>query len=139
MSLSKPYLDRLSKTPDGVTTTLGWARYLGETFGMNGALTSLKYYEHLGWISSAVRTQMAAHLQGLSLSETHNKKYDEPVALDSPLDDLSGSPFSAHAKSLTYIASIAGHDLEEHMLTVQMAKQRAEFNPPQDAQSILVD
>lgn len=139
MSLSKPYLDRLSKTPDGVTTTFGWARYLGETFGMNGALTSLKYYEHLGWISADVRTQMTAHLQGLSLSETHNKKYDEPETLNPPLDDLSGSPFSAHAQSLAYIASIADHDLEEQMMVIQMAKQRAEFTPPQDAQSIRIE
>lgn len=126
MPVSKPYLEALDHSPDGVNATLQWVAYLGETFGANAALNCLQYYERVGWISPAVRRQMTTYLQGLSLGELHNKMYGEPVTIDGALSTLSGTPFSAHAQSLEYIADIADDDLEEHLMVSQLADRRIE-------------
>ena len=102
-----------------------WAKYLGTTFGTGGALGALRYYERLGWITPAVRTAVEQHLQGLSLEESHSKKYDEPGELSGPLQSLSGTAFGAHAKSLEFIATLADDDLEADLLRTQLAKHRA--------------
>ncbi|WP_435361472.1 FlaD/FlaE family flagellar protein [Haloarchaeobius sp. DFWS5] len=122
----KPYLSSVSRTPAGMDATMEWARYLGETFGVNGALNCLRYYEDLGWISGTVRSAMISYIRGLSLAETHNKKYDEPATLDYPLDTLSGTPFSTHAQSLEYVSRIADADLEEHLMLARLAEQQIE-------------
>ena len=124
MATTKPYLARLDGTPDGVNATLQWATYLGETFGANAALDCLHYYARIGWISARVRRTMTTYLQGLSVDELHNKRYDEPVTVDYPLEHISNTPFSAHAQSLEYIAQIADDDLEEHLMVAQLAERR---------------
>lgn len=143
MSVSKPYLDTLDYSPDGVHATLQWVAYLGETFGANATLSCLQYYERIGWIGPAVLQQMTTYMQGLSLDEIHNKKYEEPVILDEPFENLSGSPFSAHAKSLMFIGEIANDDLEEHILIASLADRRIERSreegPPGDDEIPMVD
>ncbi|WP_332897790.1 FlaD/FlaE family flagellar protein [Haladaptatus sp. CMSO5] len=141
MRAPKPYLTTLGIAPEQVATTLSWARYLGETFGTGGALNSLRYYEEIGWISSAVRVRMVEYLKGLSLTEIHSKKYDEPATLDPPLDGLSGTPFGAHAQSLQYIADINGADLEEHLMLARLAERRVEraYDYEQTATNIAID
>lgn len=99
-------------------------QFLGETFGASGALAALRYYEDLGWISGAVRTALVDHLRALSLGEIHTKKYDDPVTVGPPLSAFDGSPFGAHARSLKYVAAIAGDDLEESLLLTRTAEHR---------------
>jgi archaellum component FlaD/FlaE len=106
--------------------TMEWARYLGETFGTSGALNCLRHYEQLGWISRDVGNRMTAYIRGLSIAEIHNKKYDEPATLDYPLETLSGTPLGTHARSLKYIAKIADHDLEEHLMLARLSERRVE-------------
>jgi len=126
MSTSSPHLDRLDASPDRMATALQWARYLGETFGTSGALNALRYYERLGWISPHVLDRMTDYVRGLSLNETHTKKYDEPVTLEPPLDSLSGTAFGAHARSLRFVAEIAGEDIGEQMVLASLAERRVE-------------
>lgn len=124
MSPTTPYLESLDRSAGRIDVTIQWARFLGETFGATGALNCLRYYEDLGWISPRVRSQMVSYLRGLSLGEIHNKRYDEPTTLEYPLESLSGTLFSAHARSLAYIARIRGDDLEEHVMIARMAERR---------------
>lgn len=121
---SKPYLESIPTRPEAAALTLQWAHYLGDTFGASGALSSLRYYEDQRWISRSVRVRMADYLRGLSMDEIHNKKYNEPLSVDPPLDSLTGSPFGAHARSLRYVAAIAGDDLTEATMLARLAEHR---------------
>jgi archaellum component FlaD/FlaE len=122
---TRPYLDG-PIGPEQMETALRWARYLGTTFGASGALCSLRYYERIGWIAPAARRSVERQLRGLSIEEIHSKKYDDPGHLDGPLASLSGTPFGAHARSLEFIATIAGDDLEVEVMRAKLAKRRAE-------------
>jgi archaellum component FlaD/FlaE len=107
-------------------TLLQWIKYLGTTFGTAGALCSLRYYEQLSWISADARREVEKHLQGLSLEETHSKKYDEPGHPSGPLSSLAGTPFGAHAKSLAFISTLAGDDIQGDMLRARLAKHQVD-------------
>jgi archaellum component FlaD/FlaE len=120
---TKPYLESVEETGD--VTPLRWAKYLTETFGTSGALGSLHYYERLGWITPSVTAEMVGYLRGLSVDELHNKKYDDPATLERPLESLTGTPFGAHARSLEFVAEMAGHDLEEQLFAARLAGHRA--------------
>lgn len=126
MPVDKPYLESLGGAAGRTDAVIGWARYLGETFGTTDALNCLRYYEDLGWISPLVREQMISYLRGLSLDEIHNRRYDEPTTLDYPLESLSGTLFATHAQSLEYIAEIRGDDIEEHVMAARMAERRVD-------------
>lgn len=119
---AKPYLRALDPSPECVTTALDWAHYLGTTYGTGGALNALQYYDRIGWITTEVRREMIRYVQGLSLGEIHNKKYDEPGTLNGPLENLSGTSFGAHARSLQFIAEIAGVDLEGEVMRGRLAE-----------------
>lgn len=121
----KPYLAELGHEDGGAEAAVEWARYLGTTFGASGALNALRYYERLDWITPGVRREMERHLQGLPVATLHTKKYDDPATLSGPLDALSGTAFGAHARSLRYVAIIAGDDLEGDVLRVRRARHRA--------------
>lgn len=131
MSPQKPYLETLSPADDRIEAVIEWMEYLGTTFGTSGALNALEYYERLGWITPQAREGLVDYLRGLGMDELHNKKYDEPGTLEGPLSSLSGTPFGAHARSLEYVAAIAGDDLEAELLLASMAEQRAK--PDQSA------
>ena len=120
---------------NGSETLLQWIKYLGTTFGTAGSLCALRYYEELSWISPAARREVERHLQGLSLEETHSKKYDEPGHLTGPLAPLSGTPFGAHAKSLEFIATLADDDLQGAMLRAKLAKHQVDTDLTDTAES----
>ncbi|WP_254546276.1 FlaD/FlaE family flagellar protein [Halomarina pelagica] len=126
MGTTKPYLTNLHNSPEQTPYVLEWTEFLGGTFGASGALNALQYYELLGWITPRVRRQMAEYLQGLSTGELHTKKYDEPAAVELPLESLSGTPFGVHARSLAYVAAIAGDNLGSELAAVQVAESRIE-------------
>jgi archaellum component FlaD/FlaE len=126
MVTQKPYLRSVEGHPEQMSTALSWARYLGTTFGTSGALTALEYYERLDWITSEVTTAMVRYIRGLSLDETHNKKYDDPATLDPPLEALNGTAFAAHAQSLLFISDIAGDDLTEAVTLANLAARRVQ-------------
>lgn len=121
---AEPYLDSLPTT-DWEATALRWVHFLGDTFGASGALSALRYYQDLGWISEEVRAVLVDHLRALSLDEIHTKKYDDPVTVGPPLEALNGSPLGAHAQSLKYVAALADDDLEEALLLARVAEHRA--------------
>jgi len=124
---TRPYLDAPVDI-DRMETLVRWVKYLGTTFGTGGALNALRYYERLSWITPAARRDIERQLKGLSLEEIHSKKYDEPGHLNGPLAPLSGTPFGAHAKSLAFIARLAGDDLEGDMLRAEMAKHQVDVD-----------
>lgn len=118
MSAQKPYLVSLNAASVRVEDVIEWMQYLGDTFGAAGALNALEYYERLGWISPRARRELVDYLRGLAIDELHNRKYDEPETFSGVFSSLSGGPFGAHARSLEYIATIAGDDLEDELLPV---------------------
>ncbi|MEF8843485.1 MAG: FlaD/FlaE family flagellar protein [Haloarculaceae archaeon] len=126
MSTSSPHLERMDDSSDRMAVALRWAHYLGEEFGTSGALNALRYYERLGWIGSRVVDRMTDYVRGLSLAETHTKKYDDPVTLEPPLASLSGTAFGAHARSLQFISEIAGEDIGEQVVLARLADRRVE-------------
>lgn len=126
MSTSSIHLERLDTSPEGMAAALRWAHYLGEEFGSSGALNALRYYERLGWIGESVVDRMTDYVCGLSLGETHTKKYDEPVTLDPPLASLSGTAFGAHARSLKFVSEIADEDIGEEVVLARLADRRVE-------------
>jgi archaellum component FlaD/FlaE len=128
VSVGKPYLRSIEEVEDS-TAPLRWARYLSETFGAAGALGSLQYYQRMGWIHPRVTGEMTAYLRGLSMDELHNKKYQEPATLERPLESLTGTPFGAHARSLEFIADMAGDDLGEQRILARLARHRSGEDP----------
>ena len=126
MSTSSIHLERLDTSPEGMAAALRWAHYLGEEFGSSGALNALRYYERLGWIGESVVDRMTDYVCGLSLGETHTKKYDDPVTLDPPLASLSGTAFGAHARSLQFVSEIADEDIGEEVVLARLADRRVE-------------
>ena len=126
MSTSSAHLERVDASPDRMALALRWAHYLGEEFGTSGALNALRYYERLGWITPDVVDRMTDYVRGLSLGETHTKKYDDPVTLDPPLASLSGTAFGAHARSLRFISELAGENIGERVVLARLADRRVE-------------
>lgn len=96
-----------------------WARYLAATFGTDGAISALRYYEDVNWINRSVRRTMVDYVRGLSLDELSGDDGYE-VDLDEPLDTLAGTPFEEHAKSVEYIAAIGGDSLERDLLPLRI-------------------
>ena len=125
---TRPYLDE-AIGPERIETALQWARYLGTTFGASGALCALSYYQRIGWIASPARRSVERQLRGLSIEEIHSKKYDDPGHIEGPLAPLSGTPFGAHARSLEFVADLAGDDVEVEVMRAKLAKRRAETTP----------
>lgn len=121
---TKPYLRQVGNDPRQATAALELVEYLGATFGASGAVDALYYYERLGWVDAEARRQLTSYLRGLSVEELHHKKYDDPATLEEPLDSLCSTPFAVHAKSLRFIARIAGDDLEERLALVAVAESR---------------
>lgn len=121
MSTQKPYLASVDADSVRVEDVIEWMQYLGETFGAAGALSALEYYERLGWISPQSHRELVEYLRGLAIDELHNRKYDEPATLSGEFSSLSGGPFGAHARSLEYIACIAGDELQDELLPVARA------------------
>lgn len=122
-STTRPYLDGPVEL-DRAETLIRWARYLGRTFGTAGALAALRYYERLEWIAPAARRDVERQLRGLPMAELDGTT-DDPVPLPDSLDALAGTPFAPHARSLAYVATLAGDDLEGELLRATVAKHHA--------------
>lgn len=126
---TRPYLEGPIDL-DEMEVLIRWAKYLGTTFGTADALCALRYYERLAWIDPTARRDVERQLRGLSLEEIHSKKYDEPGYLSGPLASLSGTPYGAHAKSLAFLAELAGDDIEGDMLRAKLAKHQLGIELP---------
>lgn len=129
MANTQPYLESDDVTPGNAEDIIEWARYLGQVYGTAGALSALKFYSRIGWITEPALHDVVSYLRGLSLDELHNQKYDDPETFSGTLSSLSGGAFSTHAKSLKYIADIAGDDLEDDLLPVARSTDERQINP----------
>ncbi|KTG09079.1 hypothetical protein AUR64_14870 [Haloprofundus marisrubri] len=115
---TKPYLGNIPRDAAENVTAMEWARYLGREFGPTGAINALAYYRDIDWISEQARRLMIRHVRGLSLEEL-DRVSDDGVELDGTLDSLAGSPFERHAKSLEFIAKMAGTDVESDLVSLR--------------------
>jgi hypothetical protein len=122
-----PYLAELDGDVTQSVTVMEWARYLGATFGTEGAVAALRFYEDVDWISPSVRRTMVDYVRGLSLDELTGEG-DGRVDLGECLDTLEDTPFEKHAKSLEYVASIAGDSLEYDLVPLRLPEDGA--TPP---------
>lgn len=96
-----------------------WARYLAAAFGTEGAVSALRYYEEINWISRSVRRTMVDYVRGLSLDEL-TVDDDLDVELDESIESLADTPFEKHAKSVEYIATISGDNIEHDLLPMRL-------------------
>lgn len=117
-----PYLSTLDGDAAKSVTVMEWARYLGSTFGTEGAVSALRFYDDVNWISEDVRRTMVDYVRGLSLEELSGTE-DPEIELDDGLADLSGTPFECHAKSVEYIAAIAGDSIESDLVPLRLPEQ----------------
>jgi archaellum component FlaD/FlaE len=122
----RPYLEGPVDL-DRTETLIEWARYLGRTFGTAGALAALRHYERLSWIDPAARRDVERHLRGLPLTELGADGEDAsvPAELPEPLAGLGGTSFAAHARSLAFVALLAGDDLAADVDRATVARHRA--------------
>jgi archaellum component FlaD/FlaE len=140
MSARKPYVTHREINGDNAELAVEWMELLADTFGIGGALYSLKYYEMLGWLSGDARERLTGYLRGLSMDELHNKKYDEPGTVQGPLSAFSGTPFGVHAKSLEYVTQLTDEDLREKVLVSKLAENRVtEGESNTDLQTIFAE
>lgn len=116
---AEPYLATLDGDVTQSVTVMEWARYLAATFGTEGAVAALRFYEDVDWISPSVRRTMVDYVRGLSLDELTGD--DEPaVELAEGVETLADSPFTEHAKSIEYIATISGDSLEHALVPLRL-------------------
>lgn len=99
-----------------------WARYLAATFGTEGAVAALRFYEDVDWIGPSVRRTMVDYVRGLSLDELTGDD-DGQVDLGDGIETLEDTPFEKHAKSLEYVASIAGDSLEYDLVPLRLPEE----------------
>jgi hypothetical protein len=121
---ASPHVESLGGDTAGQMTAMEWARYLAASFGTEGALDALQYYESVGWISPSVRRTMVDHVRGLPLDELEESPggtdVDAEIDLDESVAPLADSPFERHAKSLEYVAAIAGDSLAGELQTIRL-------------------
>lgn len=89
--LTKPYLERL---PDAYSAQLEIFEWLDEmlaTAGHEGTVSSLEYYESIGWLSGQSRDELEEIADGLSTPDVMDRRLD--------IDD--------HRVSLIYIARLS--------------------------------
>lgn len=114
-----PHLDSLSGNAPQSVAVMEWARYLAAAFGTEGAVSALRYYEDVNWISRSVRHSMVDYVRGLSLDELDQDDEFE-VDLHDSLETLSDTPFERHARSVEYIAAISGDSIEHDLLPMRL-------------------
>ncbi|MFB6162538.1 MAG: FlaD/FlaE family flagellar protein, partial [Halococcoides sp.] len=61
----KPYVERLPGGPVREIVTVEWLESLVDRLGTTNTRQALQYYERIGWISSEVRADLEAYLQGI--------------------------------------------------------------------------
>lgn len=115
----EPYLSSLDGDVTQSVTVMEWARYLAATFGTEGAVAALRFYEDVDWISPSVRRTMVDYVRGLSLDELTGDD-DPDFELVEGVESLADSPFGEHAKSIEYIATISGDSLEHALVPLRL-------------------
>lgn len=116
---AEPHLRSLSGNAPQSVAVMEWARYLAAAFGTEGAVSALRYYEQINWISESVRRTMVDYVRGLSLDEL-TADDDLTVELDDSIDTLADTPFEKHARSIEYIADITGDNIEHDLLSMRL-------------------
>jgi hypothetical protein len=114
------YLSSLSGDAAERITAMKWARYLGAAFGSSGALSALRYYRDITWISKDVQEQMVDYIRGLTIEELELEQVEPD--LHGSLQRLEGSEFERHAKSLQFIAAISGRSIEHGLASLQLSE-----------------
>jgi hypothetical protein len=111
-------------SPDGDAaeriTAMKWARYLGAAFGPSGALSALRYYAEIGWIGEDVRRTMVDYVRGLTIEELELAELEPD--LHGSLENLEGTEFERHARSLQFVAAISGRSIEHGLASLQLAE-----------------
>ena len=116
-----PHLESLDGTAAEQVTAMAWARYLGSAFGSSGAIRALRFYRDVGWISRDVYQTMVDYVRGLSVDEL-TEEQDE-IERETSIDSLSDSPYDRHARSLEFVAAIAGDSIERDLTTLRLGEQ----------------
>lgn len=119
----EPYLSGLDGDATQSVTVMEWARYLAATFGTEGAVAALRFYEDVGWIAPSVRRTMVDYVRGLSLDELAGDD-DPEVELPDGVERLADTPFAEHAKSIEYIATISGDSLERALVPLRLPEDQ---------------
>lgn len=141
---STPHLDSLDGTAAEQVTAMAWARYLGNEFGSSGAIRALRFYKDAGWISNEVYRKMVDYVRGLSVDELSNEENGD----DTSIDALTETPYEGHARSLEYVAAIAGDSIERDLTTLRLGQDGVSTNAgigsdedgvPEDRQCAAVD
>ncbi len=118
-----PYLDTLSGEAAERITAMKWARYLGAAFGPSGAMSALRYYVEIDWISDEVRRAMVDYVRGLTIDELELS--DVEPELHGSLQNLEDTAFERHARSLQFVAAISGRSIEHGLASLQLAESAA--------------
>jgi len=114
------YLSSLDGDAAERITAMKWARYLGAAFGPSGALSALRYYAGIGWIGEDVRRTMVDYVRGLTIEELELEELKPD--LHGSLENLEGTEFERHARSLQFVAAISGRSIEHGLASLQLAE-----------------
>lgn len=110
------YLDSL-RNATSTGKAMDWVRFMRSAFGVRGTLESLAFYEDVGWIGPSVREEVLAFLNDLPAGDAR-----DGYKLDASLGSLVGSPYEAHALSLSFIADLSRNDLRDRMTTLNVLR-----------------
>ena len=116
-----PHLDSLNGTAAEQVTAMAWARYLGSAFGSSGAIRALRFYRDLDWISQDVYHTMVDYMRGLSVDELTEDEGE--IDRETSIDSLTDTPYDRHARSLEFVAAIAGDSIERDLTTLRLGDE----------------
>ncbi|SNZ05616.1 flagella protein [Natronoarchaeum philippinense] len=119
-STGGPHLESLDGTAAEQVTAMAWARYLGSAFGSSGAIRALRYYRDVRWISEEVYNTMVDYVRGLSVDELTG---DEAIDRETSVESLRDTPYERHARSLEFVAAIAGDSIERDLTTLRLGDE----------------
>jgi len=116
-----PHLSSLDGTAAEQVTAMAWARYLGSAFGSSGAIRALRYYRDVDWISRDVYQTMVDYVRGLSVDELTAE--DGTIDRETSVESLRDTPYERHARSLEFVAAIAGDSIERDLTTLRLGDE----------------
>jgi len=115
-----PHLSSLDGTAAEQVTAMAWARYLGSAFGSSGAIRALRYYRDVSWISQDVYHTMVDYVRGLSVDELTE---EDAIDRETSVESLRDTPYERHARSLEFVAAIAGDSIERDLTTLRLGDE----------------
>jgi len=116
-----PHLESLDGTAAEQVTAMAWARYLGSAFGSSGAIRALRYYRDVSWISQDVYHTMVDYVRGLSVDELTEE--EDAIDRETSVESLRDTPYERHARSLEFVAAIAGDSIERDLTTLRLGDE----------------